>query len=147
MITEMIWVTMEPPILSEIQPPTGRISAPTKGPIQAQVRALGASGLATRVTEPSAATSIIFPKMMEMDSGRAAEKPMNEPNVRIYSTVIDQVCLLLNIANWFLMLGLISPGIIRSRPRVVMMVNGKAIHMLMLPRAQTPATEAIRPTP
>src|SRR5699024_11673548 len=41
MMTEMTWVTMAPPSLSEIQPPTGRISAPTKGPIQAQVRALG----------------------------------------------------------------------------------------------------------
>ena len=29
------WVTMEPPTLSEIQPPTGRMAAPTKGPIQA----------------------------------------------------------------------------------------------------------------
>ena len=35
MTPEIIWVTMEPPTLSEIQPPTGRISAPTKGPIQA----------------------------------------------------------------------------------------------------------------
>jgi hypothetical protein len=31
----MIWVTMEPPTLSEIQPPMGRTAAPTKGPIQA----------------------------------------------------------------------------------------------------------------
>ena len=33
--TEMICVTMEPPTLSEIQPPTGRMAAPMKGPIQA----------------------------------------------------------------------------------------------------------------
>jgi hypothetical protein len=33
---DRIWVTMEPPSLSEIQPPTGRMTAaPTKGPIQA----------------------------------------------------------------------------------------------------------------
>ncbi len=35
MTTEMICVTIEPPTLSEIQPPTGRIAAPTNGPIHA----------------------------------------------------------------------------------------------------------------
>ncbi len=35
MMAEITWVTMEPPTLSEIQLPTGRISAPTKGPTQA----------------------------------------------------------------------------------------------------------------
>jgi hypothetical protein len=33
--TEITWVTMEPPTLSEIQPPSGRTAAPTKGPIHA----------------------------------------------------------------------------------------------------------------
>ena len=83
MTTEMIWVTIEPPILSEIQPPTGRIRAPTKGPIQAHVSALGASGFTTRVRVPSTPTSIMLPKITLMDSGSAAEKPMNDPNVRI----------------------------------------------------------------
>ncbi len=35
MTTEITWVTMEPPTLSEIQPPSGRIRAPMNGPIQA----------------------------------------------------------------------------------------------------------------
>jgi hypothetical protein len=35
MTAEMICVTMEPPTLSEIHPPTGRKAAPTKGPIHA----------------------------------------------------------------------------------------------------------------
>ena len=35
MTAEITCVTIEPPTLSAIQPPTGRISAPTKGPIQA----------------------------------------------------------------------------------------------------------------
>src|SRR5690554_807558 len=147
MITEMIWVTIEPPILSEIQPPTGRIKAPTKGPIQAQVRALGPSGLLTRVTVPSAATSIMLPKIMLIDSGKAAEKPMNEPKVRMYSTVMDQVCLLLKMANWFLMLGLMSPGIRRRSTTVRTMVRGKATHMLMMDSAQTPTMDVRMPTP
>src|SRR5680860_1388443 len=97
--TEIIWVTIEPPILSEIQPPIGRIRAPTKGPIQDQVSALGAFGFTTRVTVPSAATSIILPKMTLIDKGSAAEKPIKVPKVRMYRTVIDQVCLLLKIEN------------------------------------------------
>src|SRR5690554_215003 len=101
MMTEMIWVTMEPPTLSDIQPPMGRIRAPTKGPIQAQVRALGPSGLAMRERLPSAATCIMLPKITLIDSGRAAEKPMNEPKVRMYRIVIDQVCLFEKIANCF----------------------------------------------
>ena len=32
---EITWVTMEPPVLSDNQPPMGRTNAPTKGPIQA----------------------------------------------------------------------------------------------------------------
>jgi hypothetical protein len=35
MTAEMTCVTIEPPTLSEIQPPMGRTAAPTKGPIQA----------------------------------------------------------------------------------------------------------------
>ena len=35
MIVEITCVTIEPPTLSAIQPPTGRIAAPTKGPIHA----------------------------------------------------------------------------------------------------------------
>ena len=83
MTAEIIWVTMEPPTLSEIQPPNGRMRAPTKGPIQAQVKALGASGLATRISVPSAVASIMLPKMTLMESGRAAEKPIKEPKVRM----------------------------------------------------------------
>src|SRR5512143_2217122 len=43
--TEMICVTIEPPTLSEIQPPIGRTAAPTNGPIHAQARTAGALGL------------------------------------------------------------------------------------------------------
>jgi hypothetical protein len=39
--------------------------------------------LTTRVTLPSAATSIMLPKMTLIDSGSAMEKPMNEPKVRM----------------------------------------------------------------
>src|SRR5690606_34790752 len=99
MMAEIIWVTTEPPNLSEIQPPSGRISAPTNGPIQAQVNALGALGLATRISSPSAPTAIILPKITVIDSGSAAEKPIKEPKVRMYRTVIDQVCLLEKIRN------------------------------------------------
>jgi hypothetical protein len=34
-----------------------------------------------------------------MDSGKAIEKPMNEPKVTMYSAVSDQVCLLPKIEN------------------------------------------------
>ena len=35
MTAEMTCVTMEPPTLSEIQPPSGRTAAPMNGPIHA----------------------------------------------------------------------------------------------------------------
>ena len=44
MMAEMICVTIEPPTLSEIQPPKGLTAAPTKGPIHAYVNADGALG-------------------------------------------------------------------------------------------------------
>ena len=38
------WVTRAPPSLSAITPPTGRISAPMNGPIQANISAEGPFG-------------------------------------------------------------------------------------------------------
>src|SRR5690554_7755951 len=62
------------------------------------------------------------------------EKPMNEPKVKMYSTLIDQVCLSLKIANWRLILGLMLPGIKRSSPRVLSIISGIAIHILRTPK-------------
>src|SRR5690554_5554336 len=59
---------------------------------------------------------------------------------------MDQVCLLEKILNCFLILGLISPGIIFNRNTVSTMVRGKANHILMYLSASTPTMEVIIPT-
>src|SRR6185436_10148563 len=99
----MICVTMEPPTLSEIQPPTGRTAAPTKGPIHAYARTLGAFGLLSECCiTPLTSGTWLTPKITFIDSGSAIEKPMKEPKVTIYSAVIDQVCVLRKISNCLL---------------------------------------------
>ena len=72
-------VTRAPPTLSASQPPTGRISAPRKGPIQAN-----SSGLTPG-------------NWLLISSGKPAEKPMNEPKVPRYSQHMIQLCLRLKI--------------------------------------------------
>jgi hypothetical protein len=48
---------------------------------------------------PAASGTWLTPKITVIDSGSAIEKPMNEPKVTMYSSVSDQVCLLLKMAN------------------------------------------------
>ena len=78
----MICVTMDPPVLSDNQPPTGLTKAPTKGPIQAYVSAEGALGF-FRVccSTPLASGTWLMPKITVMDSGNAIENPMKLPKV------------------------------------------------------------------
>ena len=72
--------------------------------------------------------------MTLIDSGNALEKPMNEPKVTMYSSVIDQVCLSRKISNCFFRFGFMSPNatsfIASSVPT---MISGIAIHMLSSP--------------
>ena len=68
--------------MSEIQPPTGRISAPTKGPIQANISADGAFGFfACTQAWVAGSSTWVLPKITVIDSGSAIEKPMKEPKV------------------------------------------------------------------
>ncbi len=59
---------------------------------------------------------------------------MNEPNVTMYSSVIDHVCLSLKISNCFFRFGFMSPkatSFIASS--VPTMISGIATHMLSTP--------------
>ncbi len=70
-----------------------------------------------------------------MASGSAIEKPMKEPNVTMYSAVIDQVCLLLKIANCFFTPSFISPKAASFiMPSANSTSSGMATHMLSSPR-------------
>src|SRR5690625_4877 len=74
-------VTIAPPSLSEIHPPKGRIKAPTNGPRKANPAAFNSGN------------SVLIKR------GNAAEYPINDPKHMVYSQVIIQVCLFLNIFN------------------------------------------------
>jgi hypothetical protein len=70
-----------------------------------------------------------------IDSGSAIEKPMNEPKVTMYSSVIDQVCLSRKIANCFLIPSFIGPNAAsRMTSSAAMTSSGMATHMLIRPR-------------
>src|SRR5690606_24273143 len=75
-------VKRAPPTLSEIQPPSGRVSDPTSGPRKADV--IGS------MSGNNALVSIAKP----------AENPMNDPKVPTYSQNISQLCLRVKIAAW-----------------------------------------------
>ncbi len=64
-------VTRAPPSLSDSQPPTGRINAPTPAPIQMNLAEIGEPSGATRMT----------PKTSSISFGNALAYPMNEPKV------------------------------------------------------------------
>ena len=67
-------------------------------------------------------------------SGNAAEKPMNEPKVTMYSAVSDQVCLSLKIANCFFTPSFISPKAARRiTVSAIRMSSGIATHMFSSP--------------
>lgn len=70
---ETIWVTLAPPTLSAIQPPTGRIKAPMKGPIQAYINADGPFGFSALVMVPSAPTVWVKPKITLIARAKPAE--------------------------------------------------------------------------
>ncbi len=99
MTIETIWVTIAPPTLSAIFPPTGRINAPINAPTQANINVAGPSGFATCCQTPSAPRICFTPKINLIDRPTAAEYPMNDPKVIVYMMVITQVCLLLKILN------------------------------------------------
>ncbi len=71
-------VTLAPPIRSASQPPNGRDIEPTSAPRNASF---------TPATPATAASG----NWVLISSGNAAEYPMKEPNVPMYSTAISQV--------------------------------------------------------
>jgi hypothetical protein len=82
--TEITCVTMEPPTLSEIQPPIGRIAAPTNGSDPGVGQRRGCVRVLQCVLHHAVfkhQATWLTPKITVIDSGSAIEKPMNEPKV------------------------------------------------------------------
>jgi len=80
-VTDTHWVTLAPPTLSAIQPPTGRMKAPINGPIQANVRAEGPSGFTMSWVMTPSTMTCWKPKMTLIARANPAEYPMKLPKV------------------------------------------------------------------